>query len=403
MSLDLGAKSLAVRAGNLWVAGAGKASVAMARGLLDVVPEARGVVVAPRRPGRGGLGGIEVLRGDHPVPGRASFEATANLVRRLRRRPPEDVVLLLLSGGASSLLSRPCPGVTRADKRRLGQILLRCGADIALTNAVRKHVSAIKGGGLLRLAAPRRIVTLALSDVPGDRIDTIGSGPGVADPTSYGDAWMGLEALGALDSLPSSVRRRLRRGLLGRANAPETVEPGTTEAARGFSCIIGSNALALRAAAAEARRLGYRVKLRRRLLRGEAALAGADFAAGLGGVEVPTCILAGGETTVRVEEGAGGRGGRCQEFALAAASRLEGGPWSLLAAGTDGVDGATPAAGAFADGGSVARMGRHRLVAALAGHDSHTLLSTVGDDWRIGATGTNVMDVVAAVAHPSPG
>lgn len=398
--LDLGDDALRLRTGNLWIAGAGKAAVAMARGVLDVLPEARGVVVAPRRPRGGRVGGIEVLRGNHPVPGQASFEATASLLRRLRRRPPDDVILLLLSGGASALLARPSPGIDRADKRRLGKILLRCGADIALANAVRKHVSAIKGGGLLRLAAPRRVLTLALSDVPGDRLDTIGSGPGVPDPTSYEEAWTGLEALGALDALPGSVRRRLRSGLLGRANAPETVKPDAPEAAGSLGSVIGSNALALRAAASEARRRGYRVRLRRRLLRGEAAGAGEQFAAGLGGIEGPTCVLAGGETTVRVEGGAGGRGGRCQEFALAAAAELAGGPWSLLAAGTDGVDGETPAAGGFADGGTVARMGRDRLATALRRHDSHTLLASVGDDWRIGPTGTNVMDIVAAVARP---
>lgn len=396
--IDLGDRFLRVPAGRLWVAGAGKAAVAMAEAVAEIAPEAAGTVIAPRGRGRlpGAAGRIEILRGSHPVPDRWSFQATDRLLQRLRRRPRADTVLFLLSGGASALLARPAAGISRRDKTLLGRHLLRCGADISLTNAVRKHVSAVKGGGLLRAAAPRRVVTLALSDVIGDALATIGSGPTVPDPSTFEDAWDGLEALGALAGLPGAVRRRLAAGRDGHDAIPETVKPGTTEARTAIASVIGSNRLALRAAAREARRRGYRVRTLRRPLRGEAAREAAEFVQALGDVAGPTCVLAGGETTVRVDD-ATGRGGRCQEFAVAAMAGLQGGSWSLLAAGTDGIDGQTDAAGGFADGRSRRRAGARRVTRALQEHDAGTLLAELGDVLITGPTGTNVMDLVVAL------
>ncbi|MDG2306170.1 MAG: DUF4147 domain-containing protein [Candidatus Binatia bacterium] len=404
IEVDLGTRRFRVPVGELWVAGAGKAAAAMAEAIADLAPEARGLVIAPR--GRTGartrrVGRIDILPGSHPVPDRLSFASTEALLRRLRRRPPTDTVLFLLSGGASALLARPTRGVGERDKVRLGRLLLKCGADIGLMNAVRKHVSSVKGGGVLRAAAPRRVLTLALSDVIGDPLPTIGSGPTVADPSTFEEAWRGLAALGVLGDLPVAVRRRLEAGCAGRPDVVETVKPGSADERRSYPCVIGSNRIALNGAAREARRRGYRVENLRAPLRGEAAMAAAAFVAGLGGRGGPTCILAGGETTVSVGK-ATGRGGRNQEFAVAAMAGLAGGPWSLLSAGTDGIDGQTPAAGGFADGRSRRRAGGAAVVRrVLREHDCGGLLESIGDTLVTGPSGTNVMDFVAALRGPS--
>ncbi len=401
LMVDLGDATAGVPLRALWVAGAGKAAAAMAAGVARVAPEVSGAVIAPggRGCGRRYHGRIEVLGGGHPVPDRRSFDSTQRLIQRLRRRPTTDGILFLLSGGASALLARPARGVSTTDKVHLGRLLLRCGADIELTNAVRKHVSSVKGGGLLRIAAPRRVWTLALSDVIGDALGTIGSGPTVPDPSTYDEAWRGLEALGALQGVPPSVRRRLAAGRDGRASCPETVKPGSTDAGRSRARVIGSNRIALRAAAREARRLGYRVRTRAAPLAGEAAEQSEALVASLGAADAPTCVLAGGETTVHVGA-ARGRGGRSQEFAVAAMPGLAGGDWSLLAAGTDGIDGETPAAGGFADGSSRRRASAREVRRALAEHDSHTLLDALGDAFVTGPSATNVMDLVVALGGP---
>lgn len=404
LEIDAGARTLRIPASRVWVAGAGKASAAMASAVAEIAPEVRGAVIAPRGAGTPKRHGrIEILPGSHPVPERDSFGSTESLLRRLARRPPTDTVLFLLSGGASALLASPAAGISRRDLSRLGRHLLRCGADIHLSNVVRKHVSRVKGGGVLRAAAPRRVVTLALSDVVGDDLATIGSGPTVPDPSTYEQAWRGLEALDALEGLPASVRRRLLAGATERDGPAETVKLDSREARRSIAQVIGSNRVALAAAARAARRLGYRVRTRRGSVVGEAAEQGMTWVMSLRDrepVSEPTCVLGGGETTVRVGE-AKGRGGRNQEFAVAAIPELAGSDWSLLAAGTDGIDGQTDAAGGFADATSLRRAGGKRRVArVLAEHDSHTLLSSLGDTLVTGATGTNVMDLVVALGGP---
>ena len=398
--IDAGESHVTANVGRLWVAGAGKAAVAMARAVAHRIPEVQGCVIAPwgadgsRRAGR-----VSVLRGSHPVPDGRSFAATRTLLQRLARRPTDDTVLFLLSGGASALFECPAQGLRRRDLTELGALLLRSGADIRATNVVRKHVSAVKGGGLLRAAAPRRVVTLALSDVLGDGLDTIGSGPTVPDPSTYADAWSALESLGVVANLPPAVRSRLERGCRGAADSPETVKPGAQEARRSRATVIGSNRIALRAAAHEARRRGYRVRTTRRPLRGDAARAAETFCADLPDDEGPTCVLAGGETTVQVGS-ATGVGGRNQELAVAAMRPLAGRSWCLLAAGTDGVDGPTVAAGGFADGRSARRAGARALDRALRQHDSFLLLDRLGDTLITGPSGTNVMDVLLAIRPP---
>lgn len=388
-----------------WIAGAGKAAEAMARGAASAIPGARGIVVAPRRPGPRGsraarVGGILVLRGDHPVPGAASFAATRRLVAALAGRPPSEPILLLLSGGASALLSMPAAGLRPADKATLHRLLLRSGLPIEAMNAVRKHASAVKGGGLLRLAAPRPVWTLAMSDVIGDDLATIGSGPAVADPASFAEALAALLSAVSRDAVPAAVLRRLERGAAGRLR--ETVKPGDPLLAGARAVVLASNATALAAAGRHARSIGYAVRRLRSPLAGEARDAAARFAAALPLRPArPTCVLAGGETVVAIRGGRG-RGGRSQEFALAAARLLEGRGWTLLAAGTDGIDGPTPAAGAIVDGATLRRAGRIAVERALAAHDSHRFFARHGGLVVTGPTGTNVMDVVVAL-HPGPG
>jgi hydroxypyruvate reductase len=394
-------RSLVRRIDRLWVAGAGKAAEAMAAAIAQLAPEVRGIVIAPRRKGARRarrVGGIQVLAGEHPVPGPGSFGSTARLVRALRARPKHDTVLFLLSGGASALLAAPAPGVTRSDKAALNRHLLRCGAPIEVMNVVRKHVSAVKGGGLAVLAAPCEVLTLALSDVPGDALATIGSGPTVTDPSTFAQA---LAALRATDptgtAVPPRIWRRLEAGT--RRDGPqETPKAADPRLRRSLLALLGTNRTALAAAARAARRHGYAIG-RPCHLDGEAAGCGRALVAALPAVpQRPLCVLAGGETHVDAGQ-ATGKGGRCQELALAAAAVLKGGRWSLLCAGTDGIDGQTDAAGAFCDGRTIARGGRRSASRALQEHDAYTFFADLDDLFRPGPTGTNVMDIAIAL-HP---
>jgi glycerate 2-kinase len=403
VGIAVGRSRVTAPRGALWVGGAGKAAAAMARAVARRLPEVRGVVIAPRPTGSGPTdrrrrertGRIRVRLGEHPVPGRGSFSATRALVDELARQPADCRVLFLLSGGASALLALPARGISRRDKARLNRLMLRAGMPIDQMNAVRKHVSAVKGGGLLRLSAPRTICTLALSDVPGDDLATIGSGPTVADPTRARDACAAL--LGRVDrtEVPPAVLRRLESA------TPETVKPGDPCLARSRSTVVGSNRTAVAAAARRARSLGYAVRVGSPALAGSARRCGERIAARLPRrPRRATAFLLGGEPVVDAS-GASGRGGRAQELALAAAPYLAGTGWTLLAAGTDGVDGATPAAGAVVDGRTLARSGADAILRALADHDSYGYFDRWGGLFVTGPTGTNVMDLVIAL-HPGP-
>jgi len=377
----------------------------MARAIAVIAPEVPGMVVAPRRVGRTGvarIGAIRVLQGDHPVPGKGSFSATRRVVEAIRRLPSDATILFLLSGGASALFAAPAPGITRDDKQALNAHLLRAGASIDVMNAVRKHVSAVKGGRIAVLAFPRKVVTLALSDVPGNALATIGSGPTVADPTTFAAALRRLRAVTPdRDAVPTRIWRLLEEGARGDDGA-ESPKPGDRRLARAHAAVIGSNRGALDGVARVARSLGYDVVRRRFPLAGEAASCADRLVAALPvGCRRPTCVLAGGETWVRVGAGSG-QGGRSQELALAAARGLAGTPWALLCAGTDGIDGRTDAAGAFVDGSTVARGGRRRVERALARHDSHRFFAGLRDLHRPGPSGTNVMDIAIAL-HPGMG
>lgn len=385
-------------AGPVLIVGAGKAALAMARGAAGVAAHARGLVIVPH----GAVGepppGIAVRHAAHPVPDEAGVAATRDLVARVTAAGPETVVLVLLSGGASALLVAPAEGVSLADKQAVTRALLDAGADIAELNAVRKHCSAVKGGGLARAAAGAAgCWTLALSDVVGDDPSVIASGPTVADPSTWADARAVLERRLEPAAVPSAIRSRIAAGCEGRL--PDTAKPGAPEVDRVCLRVVGNNRTAVAAAAAEASRRGYDAVVCAVPISGDAAVAGRALAARLSALprDRPVALIAGGEPAVRVVPG--GQGGRAQHLALAAALALAGEPVALLAAGTDGVDGPTTAAGACVDGSTSARARTAGLdpEAALAATDSHRLLAASRDLLPGGPTGTNVADLVVAV------
>lgn len=380
--------------GPVCVVGAGKAAVAMAIATARAIGPAlvSGLVIAPAP--AADVGPIAVRRGAHPVPDAGGAAATATLLDLVGGLGADTLVVVVLSGGASSLLVAPSAGISLDDKRDLTRAMLAAGAEIGALNAVRKHCSCVKGGGLSRAtAAAAGLWTLVLSDVPGDDPATIGSGPTVGDPSTYADALAALDGLGVAP--PAAIAGHLRRGAAG--GVGETPKPGDPVVARGRLRLVGTNADALGAAASEAARRGYAVTRWNELLRGDAAAAGDTLAAALLALPGagPVALVAGGETTVRAVTG--GIGGRSQHLATAAARRLAGTDAVLLAAGTDGVDGPTDAAGGCVDGATIARAAGLDADAVLRGTDSHRLLAATGDLVVTGPTGTNVADVVVAL------
>ncbi len=393
---DRDGRKIARHTGPVVVVGAGKAVAGMAAAV-DVVP-ARGIVIAPHGTSGAGLGPIALRTAAHPVPDAAGVAATVDLLQAVAAAAADALVLVLLSGGASALLVAPVAGITLGEKREVTRTLVAAGAEIHGLNAVRKHLSAVKGGGLARAAAHAAAVwTLVLSDVVGDDLATIASGPTEADPTTYADALAVIERHAI--SMPPSIRRHLERGAAG--GIAETAKPGDPATARVRSVVVGTNTDAVRAAGAEAMRRAYRVREWPAALVGDAAAAGRTLGREIAGATSAEALVAGGETTVRALPG--GMGGRSQHLALAAALELAGSSAVLLAAGTDGVDGPTDAAGACVDGGTIEFARRHGLdpEAALAATDSHRLLTATGDVLRTGPTGTNVADVVVALARPA--
>lgn len=384
--------------------GAGKASAAMAAELEQILGDHLhgGVVVVPyglRRPMRT----ITLVEAAHPLPDEAGRRAAQQVLTLVRQLRPDDLLFVLLSGGASSLLAAPSPPVTLAEKRRTTRLLLRSGATIQEINTVRKHLSSLKGGRLAT-ATPARIISLILSDVIGDDLGTIASGPTAPDPTTYADACAILRRYGLWGTIPARARASLAAGMRG--GRAETPKPRSAAFRRVQNEIIGNNAAAVAAVARTASRSGFRTLVLSTSLTGEAREAARLFGSIAREIHSfnrpvsrPACVIAGGELTVTVR--GPGRGGRAQEFALAAALEIATLPGVWIAAvGTDGADGPTEVAGAVVTGDTVGRARPLRVnpMDALRQNDAYRFFKKVGGHIDTGRTGTNVNDLYLLIA-----
>jgi hydroxypyruvate reductase len=374
------------------VVGAGKASAAMASVLERHWPGPLSGLVVTRYGHAVPCARIEIAEAAHPVPDAAGAAAAARILALVRPLGPDDLVIALISGGGSALLTLPAAGLSLEDKQEVNRALLRSGADIAEMNCVRKHLSAIKGGRLAAAAAPARLLTLAISDVPGDSLSVIGSGPTVPDPTTFADARGILERYGIAP--PPAVAAHLVRG------GDETPKPGDGAFDRAEAVLIATPQASLEAAADVARARGYAAMILGDALEGEARELGRmmagiarQVAAHGEPLPAPCVLLSGGEATVTVR--GGGSGGRNVEFLLALLLALRGSPRiHALAADTDGIDGAAEVAGALIGPDSFARaqgLGID-LRAALDGNDAHPVFAALGDQVVTGPTLTNVND-----------
>lgn len=395
---------------------AGKAALPMTRALSGVLGGrlTEGLVVCPA----GEDGNVEdprlrLVRAAHPLPDARSVEAALAALAVADGAGPDDLVIVCLSGGASSLMSLPAGGVTIEEKAAVVKALLRSGADIKELNTVRKHLSGIKGGRLARAVFPAESLTLAVSDVVGDDLSVVGSGPTYWDDSTFAEAAAVLKRQGLWDSVPESAREHIRRGEAGLSE--ETVRKTDGVFERAHIQVIGNNRRALEAARAEAEAAGFEARVLSDRETGEARDAAREYlkllvehAASRGGRSVGLCLLAGGELTVTVR--GGGRGGRNSEFVLAFLSALQelyrpdstgtaadlyDAGWLVLSLGTDGIDGPTDAAGAWAGASTLGRALELGLDPrrSLDDNDSYGFFKRTGNLIFTGPTGTNVMDL----------
>ena len=388
--------------GGVTLFAAGKGAIPMAHAAITALAGTvrRGIVIAPAEPFTRHAR-LEYFVGGHPFPDEAGMQGARTLLRALQDLHPGDTLVCLISGGASSLMTLPADGLDISDLVLATTLLMRAGATIEELNCVRKHLDRLKGGRLAALAFPSPVIALVLSDVVGDSLATIASGPTTADPTTIADAVSVLRDRGVWDRVPATIREHLMRG------NDESPKPGDPRLALATNRIIGSNVTAAAAASDQARSLGYESRIVTTSLTGEAREVGADIGRQLrdaSGRESsrPLALIFAGETTVTVQ--GRGSGGRNQELAIGAAIALDGARGVAVASlGTDGVDGPTDAAGAVADGESMQRARHLGLDASaiLARNDSHTFWKALGALVRTGPTGTNVMDIVVALAAPA--
>ncbi|MEM4518199.1 MAG: glycerate kinase [Sulfolobales archaeon] len=386
------------------VLGFGKASASMALAVEEVLGDLiiDGIVIVPKGLKPPKLGRIKVMYGSHPIPDEDTINSTKELLR-LCSQSEGETFIVLISGGGSALFELPVEPITLNDLRVLTTQLLKCGADIKEINTVRKHVSMVKGGRLAELLYPSNVVSLILSDVVGDPIEFIASGPTAPDPTTYDDAVKLLKRYEIFDSIPASVREVLMKGLRGELR--ETPKPGDKIFDKVLNYIVASNYISLKAMEEEARRLGYNTLILTSMVEGEAREVGKLLAGVMKNVKKydepvrkPAAILAGGETTVTVR--GKGIGGRNQELALSVAISIAGLDNVVFASiGSDGVDGVSVAAGGIVDGETVIR-GRELGLNPydfLNNNDSYNYLSRLGSSILTGPTGTNVNDLLIAL------
>jgi len=384
----------------LFVIGAGKATAPMAATMENLLSsKITGGLINVKYKHTAKLNRIDLMEAGHPVPdnnGQQGAEAMYNLVKEAGE---DDLVICLISGGGSALLPLPFPGLTLKDKQDTANVLLACGATIHEINAIRKHTSMIKGGRLAQATYPAGLVSLMLSDVVGDDLDVIASGPTVADPSTFQDCMDIITKYNIINKLPETIVRHIKAGMAKRVD--ETPKQGDPAFERTYNLIIGSNMEAIMAAKQGAENLGYNTLVLSSMIEGEtkhvakvhAAIAREILKTG-NPVPTPACILSGGETTVNIT--GKGLGGRNQEFALAAAIDIAGKKnIVILSGGTDGTDGPTDAAGAIADTTTIKRAEALGLdpFHFLANNDSYHFFEKTGDLLMTGPTNTNVMDL----------
>jgi glycerate 2-kinase len=386
--------------GDLYLVGAGKATAKMALAVEALLGEriAGGVVIV--KSGHAvSLKKLEVVEAGHPIPDQAGINATETIIQLLRRTQESDLILCLVSGGASALLSCPVVGLGLQDKQQTTQALLNCGARIQEVNAIRKHISRVKGGRLAELAHPSTVVSLILSDVIDDSLDAIGSGPTVPDSSTFADCLSIVDRYRVGEMIPVAVKRFLKKGAAG--EIVDTPKAGDPIFQKVQNLLIGNNESALVAAKEKAETLGYNTLILSSSVEGEArnvaidhVVRARDILSSSSPIPPPACIISGGETTVTIR--GPGLGGRNQEFALAAAIEVDGLEGVVvLSGGTDGTDGPTDAAGGIVDGTTIQRAREKGLDARsyLDRNNSYPLLKTAGDLLITGPTLTNVMDL----------
>ncbi len=390
--------------GRTVVVGAGKGAAQLAAAFESLWDGPLSGVVVTRYGYGAECARIRVLEAAHPVPDAAGMVASEALFGAVSNLGPDDLVVALVCGGGSALLPAPPPGLTLRDEQALNEALLASGAPISVMNAVRKHVSRIKGGRLAAAAAPARVVSLVVSDVPGDDPAQVASGPTVPDLTGRAQTLSMITGRGI--ALPGAVISHIRSA------ASDAPSPDAPVFARNRVTVIASAGLSLEAAAARAREAGLRAVILSDAIEGEArdvgqvhAAIAREVAARNRPFQAPVVILSGGETTVTLR-GGGGRGGRNTEFLLSFAAAVDGtGPVAALAADTDGIDGSEDNAGAFADSDTVRRMRAAGVdpLAALARNDAFSAFAAIGDLFSPGPTGTNVNDFRAILIGDPPG
>lgn len=397
-----------VSIGHIYVVGAGKAGTPMAQAVAQILGDYLTAGIAIVKDGYakiiGEINRVTLIEAAHPVPDQRGVQATQRILDMLQDTQPDDLVICLFSGGGSALLFSPPPGITLDDLQTLTSLLLACGASINEINNLRKHLDQVKGGNLARLAAPARVATLILSDVVGDPLNVIASGPTVPDPTTFEDALSTLHRYEILHKVPPAIVEYLLKGRSG--DVPETPKPGDSLFDHVDNFVIGSNALAAQAALNQASAEGLNTLLLTTYLQGEARQAGRMLAAiarqvAQDGQPIPrpACLVAGGETTVTVQ--GPGKGGRNQELALGAVNELAGLPdIALVTLATDGGDGPTDAAGAVVTGNTVgdARSLGLDPGAFLARNDAYFFFAPLGDLLKPGPTQTNVNDLALLFA-----
>lgn len=399
--LAVGEKSYDLREiKDIYVVGAGKGAASMGKALEDILGDRiKDGVINVKYGYTADLKRIRLNEAGHPIPDEKGMKGAREIIDLLKKTGEDDLVICLITGGASALLPLPAEGISLKDKQLITDLLLRCGASIREINSIRKHISGIKGGNMARAAYPSRLITLILSDVIGDIIDIIGSGPTVHDNSTYSDCMEIFKNYDLTEDIPASIIRQMERGI--NREIEETPSADDPIFSWYQNIIIGGNILTLKASLEKANSLGYNALILSSFIEGEtadvakvhAAIAKEIISSG-SPLSPPACVISGGETTVTIH--GEGKGGRNQEFVLAAAIEIDGlNNVVILSGGTDGTDGPTDAAGAIADGSTAGKAKKMGLdpYNYLRNNDSYHFFQKTKDLLITGPTNTNVMDL----------